>query len=115
MKIKGITLVETITALAIFSLIALGTSMAFSTAGNTLRRCQDIQYESEESSEMITGLYNDKDASSEEYCILGINGNISITGEVFRNGEYIIVKSLNETEMGDDDGNEQEESEEIQN
>ena len=50
MKLKAITLVETITALAVFSVIALGTSMAFSTAGNIFRRSQDIQSESETSS-----------------------------------------------------------------
>lgn len=108
MKLKAITLVETITALAVFSVIALGTSMAFSTAGNIFRRSQDIQSESETSSEFITEIYNNAEASSEEYCIFMINEDIAITGELFKSGEYIISKPFYEKEMGDDNEKQEE-------
>lgn len=82
MKLKGITLAETIISLAIISIIAVSTSVAFSTSGDIFRRSVDIQSDSEYTSRMMSDLYFCDETEQNNICSLKINDDIILSGEL---------------------------------
>ena len=88
MKVKGLTLAETIIGLSLISLIALGTSTAFSSAGNILRRSDDIKELSETSTNDIVKNYNNTTLSDDK-CTLQINDNITLSGSIYKSSSHI--------------------------
>jgi hypothetical protein len=82
MKLEGITLAETVISLAIISVIALSTSVAFSSSGNIFRRSADIQSDSERTSRLISDLYCSDEIAQNNSCFLKINDDIILSGEL---------------------------------
>lgn len=84
MKLCGMTLIETVISLAILAIIALGTSTAFSTAGNIFRRTEDIKETADNCTLKMAELYENTDISSDNPCSLKINDSITISGKLLQ-------------------------------
>ncbi len=108
MKLKGITLVETVIGLAIISAISVVTVAGFSSAGNIFRQCQDLKEVIENAESEMTYLYNGENIS-EDFCTLKINDDISVTGELLKTSStdnfsgYTAVRAIHQEDVEDDE------------
>lgn len=83
MKLKGMTLLETVISLAVISVIALGTSAALDTASAIFRRSEDISTSAENAAYEMAELYNSTD-KTDNTCYLEINNDIIISGQLLK-------------------------------
>lgn len=95
MKLKGMTLLETVISLAVISVTALGTSAALDTASAIFRRSEDISTAAENAAYEMAELYNSTD-KTDNTCYLEINDDIIISGELLTAGNYSSDESFSE-------------------
>ena len=110
MKLKGITLLETVVSLLIISIISLSASAAYSTAGNIFRHTEDIREQSADMAEKMAEIYLDYNVRADNICRFKINDDITIEGEVMlvtakgsEPEEYIAVRPVEKEVVESDD------------